>query len=161
MTATRHRHPRALTELAQRLRTLAHDEAANAGSTIHRFAVRQPAPLVIEEVEGDLVLEDGDPDFTVGDGLRQHIARYGLAGGDQIIVAHAGDEWHALDAASTSTPEGGSLAAGSYTLTGDTPTRTLDAATATTKDVANVLATLIRDLGVRDGRSRLRTDPGG
>lgn len=147
MTATRHRRPRALTELAQRLRALAHDEAVNAGTTVVRFAVRQPSPLLVEEIEGELVLEEGDPDFTVGDALRQHIARYGLAAGDQVIVAHTGEEWHALDAASASTPAPGSLTAASYTLTGDTPVRTLDVTTATVEDVANVVATLIRDLG--------------
>jgi hypothetical protein len=43
----------------------------------------------------------------------------------------------------------GALATGkTYTITGDTPTRTLTVATASATDVANVLATALRDLGL-------------
>lgn len=141
------RGPHVLAELAQRFHSVARQEAHNSGSSIERWRVRQAKPLLIEEIEGDLTLEDGDPDFTIGDSLRQLIATYGLEEDDQVLVVHAGKEWHAFDAASSATPTAGPLEAGDYTLTGDTPTHTLNPATATAKDVANVLATLIRDLG--------------
>lgn len=140
------RGPNVITELAQRVRSVARHEAQNNGSAIERWRVRQAKPLLIEEIEGDLTLEDGDPDFTVGDSLRQLIATYGLEEDDQVLVVHAGKEWHAFDAASNATPTAGPLEAGDYTLTGDTPTHALNPATATAKDVANVLATLLRDL---------------
>lgn len=146
MTARR-RPPHALSELAQRLRRMAREEALNTGTSVQRWRVVQESPLIIEELEGDLKLEDGDPDFTVGDALRQHIATYGIEKDDQVLVAHSGGEWHAFDAASASTPTAGPLEEGAYTISKDTPLRTLDPTTATTKDVANVVATLIRDLG--------------
>jgi hypothetical protein len=139
--------PHALSELAQRLKRMAREEAANSGTSVDRFRVIQEAPLVIEEIEGDLTLEEGDPDFTVGDALRQHIATYGIEKDDQILVAHAGKEWHAFDAASSSTPTGGPLESGSYTVSKVTTRRTLDPTTASTEDVANFVATLVRDLG--------------
>lgn len=140
------RHARPLTELAQRLRRVAREEAASSGS-VDRWTVLSAVPFVIEEIDGPLVLEDGDPDFVIGDLLRQHILRYGVTKGDQIIVVHSGGEWHALDAASGAELHAGALAAGSYTMTGGAATRTLDVSTATLPQVANVLATLIRDLG--------------
>jgi hypothetical protein len=131
-----------------RLKRMARDEAANVGTDMERWRVLQPTPLVIEQVEGDLTLEDGDPDFTIGDTLRQHVASYGLSKDDQVLVAHSGDEWHAFDAASNTTPvKAKALKAGAYTITGDTATRTLHVASASVEDVANVLATVIRDLG--------------
>lgn len=146
--SARGRSPQVLSELAQKIKNVASSEVTNKGTTVTRWKVKQAKPLLIEEVEGDLVLEEGDPDFTIGDSLRQHIASYGLEEGDQVLVVRSGEEWHAFDAASNTTPEASAeLEAGSYTITGDTPTHTLNVATATVKDVANVLATVIRDLG--------------
>lgn len=139
--------PHAVTDLAKRLRRLSREEAQRAGTNVERWAVIQTTPLLIEEAEGELVLEDGDPDLTIGSGLRQHIARYGLTKGDQVLVVRSSAEWHAFDAAPANEPIAGALKAGSYTITGATPTRTLHVATATAEDVANVLAALIQDLG--------------
>lgn len=94
------RSPHVLDELAMRLKRMAREELASTGTSVTRWRVSQATPLVIEEVEGDLTLEDGDPDFTVGDWLRQFIAQYGLAKDDQVIVAYTGGEWHAFDVAS-------------------------------------------------------------
>jgi hypothetical protein len=146
------RSPTVVTELARRIRHVARHEAQNAGTAVERWSVKQAKPLIIEEIEGDLTLEEGDPDFTVGDALRQHIASYGLSPGDQVLVAHAGQEWHAFDAASNTTPvkppaASPKLTPASYTIAGDTPLRTLDPTTATPEQTANVLATVIRDLG--------------
>lgn len=88
---------RPLTQLAQRLRRLAHDEARNVSTSIERWSVTQGNPLIIEELEGDLVLEEGDPDFVLGDTLRKYRASNALVAGDQVMVVHSGHEWHALD----------------------------------------------------------------
>lgn len=143
------RNPNALHDLAHGIRRLAHSEVVNHGTHIERWRVLQGKPLLIEEVEGDLVLEEGDPDFTIGDPLRQHIATYGLAKDDQVLVTKAGHEWHAFDAASNTTPAkpGTPLKAGTYTITGDTPLRVFNPTTVTLPQLANVVATLIRDLG--------------
>lgn len=89
--------PGTLGELAHRLRRLAREEVVNAGTHVARFQVRQASPLVIEEMDGDLVLEEGDPDFTIGDLLRHFRASNGLQVNDQVLVVHAGGEWHATD----------------------------------------------------------------
>lgn len=141
------RSPHVLSELAMRLRRMARDEAQNTGTSVQRFRVTQKHPLIVEELEGELVLEDGDPDFTIGEGLRQHIATYGVEKDDQILVSHSSDEWHAFDAVTGTEPSAGALEAGAYTITKAKAKRTLDPTSATVEDVANVVATLIEDLG--------------
>jgi hypothetical protein len=95
--------PNTLTELASRIRGIAHDEAVNNGTHFSRWTVRQPSPLIIEELEGDLVLEEGDPDFTIGDLLRKFRATNALVAGDQLLVIHASGEWHAVDVVTSRT----------------------------------------------------------
>lgn len=46
-----------------------------------RFKVRRPSPLVIDAVEGDLSLEEGDPDVEV------HGTTATLNAGDLVFVA--------------------------------------------------------------------------
>lgn len=84
-------------ELASRLRRLVREETQRSGTEMQRFRVRQASPLLIEEVEGDLVLEEGDPDLTLGDLLRKHIAANEVEEDDQVIVVKSSGEWHALD----------------------------------------------------------------
>lgn len=90
--------------LATRLREMARAEA-EAASGVERWTVRQASPLVIEQLDGELVLEEGDPDFTVGDWLRQLRTAYGIEVGSQVWVGRASSapddvEWHALDVVS-------------------------------------------------------------
>lgn len=92
-----------LPRLARRLRGVAREEAAKT-TVIERWRVIGTSPLIVEEVEGDLVLEDGDPDFAIGVALRQHIATYGIAEGDQMLVVRSGEEWHAFDAVTQAQP---------------------------------------------------------
>jgi hypothetical protein len=92
--------PHVVSQLAKRI--------AGRGSTpehaVERWQVSSTSPLLIEEIEGDLVLEDGDPDFTIGVALRQHIATYGIAVGDMMLVVRSGNEWHAFDAVTAIEP---------------------------------------------------------
>lgn len=134
-------------ELAKRIRGVAREEAGNSAPHVSRYRVTQPSPLIVEELEGDEVLEEGDPDFTIGDALRQHIASYGIAVHDQVLVIHAGGEFHAFDAASSATPVRQRLQAGDYSVENAEPARTLDPSTATTAQLANVVAALIEDMG--------------
>jgi hypothetical protein len=60
-----------------------------AGRTVHnvsppprRFKVRNADPLVVEELHGDLVLEEGDPDFEVEEALKTTRP----AAGDLVLV---------------------------------------------------------------------------
>lgn len=84
--------------LAQRLRTMVAEEHANGLSGAERFTVVHVTPtLVIEHLRSDLVLEDGDPDFTVGAWLRQYMLQYTLVVGDSIWCVREGLEWTAID----------------------------------------------------------------
>lgn len=57
-------------ELADEIRGIAREQAVNAVKPPRRFKVRRLDPLLLEEVNGDLVLEDGDPDFEIDERLK-------------------------------------------------------------------------------------------
>lgn len=84
-------------ELAQRIRRTVHDEHANGLSGAERFVVKSVSPLILEALSSDLVLEDGDSDFTVAAWLRQYIIDYTLHEGDQVWCVREGLEWTAID----------------------------------------------------------------
>lgn len=84
-------------QLALRLRQVVRDEHANTGSAVEKFTVISVTPLILDELNGNLILEDGDPDFTVGSWLRQYMLNYSLVVGDVVQVARNGSTWHALD----------------------------------------------------------------
>jgi hypothetical protein len=93
--------------LGAKLIGLARDEAEAVAGAIERWTVLHTNPLVIEQIDGDVILEEGDPDFTVGDWLRQHREIYGLVNGSLVWVAavpepEGGVEWHAFDVVSDS-----------------------------------------------------------
>lgn len=138
-----------LPELAKGVHEIANRAAARAAS-VERFKVTGTSPLMIEEIEGDLVLEEGDPDFTIGAALSQHIATYGIEVDDVVMVSRAGGEYHALDAATAAEPSdaGQPLSSTPYVFTGaGAPTRTLNLEAPSIANVANVLAQLLKDLG--------------
>lgn len=89
-----------LEQLAGRLRQLVLDTQHNYGSGVQRFKVTIVAPLTLTELGGELVLEDGDPDFTVGEALRARAVAAQVASGDLVWVAREGQEWHAFDVVS-------------------------------------------------------------
>lgn len=84
-------------ELALRLQRLVHDEHRNHLDGVERFTVASVDPLKLEHMGTNLMLEDGDPDFTVGAWVRQYMLNYTLAHGDQMWVLREGAEWHAVD----------------------------------------------------------------
>jgi hypothetical protein len=70
-------------ELADSIRGLAREEAQAVSPPVSRFKVLRVNPLTVEELDGDLVLEEGDPDVefdrallalrpAVGDVVRVH-----------------------------------------------------------------------------------------
>lgn len=88
----------ALDRLAARLQSMALHVHENYGSGVERFRCSKATnPLRITELGGELVLEDGDPDFTIGETLRSAIAGGTIHNGDLVLVARHAQEWHAFD----------------------------------------------------------------
>lgn len=89
--------PDVFARLALKLREMIRHEQVNNGTGVERFQVTSVSPLRIEHQGGDLVLEDGDPDFTVGSWVRQYMLNYALTAGDQVWCLREGQEWHVVD----------------------------------------------------------------
>jgi hypothetical protein len=87
-------------QLAMRLRALVREVHANELSGVDRFTVMTISPFVIGEVQGELTLEDGDPDFTLGETLRARVTAGQVAVGDLVWVGRNDGEWHAFDVVS-------------------------------------------------------------
>lgn len=88
-------------QLAERIRQTVRDVHANELSGVERFAVQIVNPFTVAQVQGELSLEDGDPDFTVGEALRVRLAAAQVAIGDLVWVARSDGEWHAFDVVSS------------------------------------------------------------
>lgn len=79
-------------ELADRIRALVDDRVEAAAPKVLRFKVLTSDPLVIEQVDGELVLEEGDPDVEIERGLiASPEARPDV--GDLVRVHHDGEDW--------------------------------------------------------------------
>jgi hypothetical protein len=94
-------------ELADELRSMVAATTVEAAKPPRRFRVMRQSPLLIEELQGELVLEEGDPDFSVDERLKpgDHVETYCPAGvghgvrnqgslpevGDIVIVEQ---DWH-------------------------------------------------------------------
>lgn len=76
-------------ELADRIRALARHEAHAVSPPVQRFKVTSANPLIIEEIHGDLVLEEGDPDVEIDRG----VLSVRPAVGDMVRVHHDGEDW--------------------------------------------------------------------
>lgn len=87
-------------ELASRLRRMVREVHTNELSGVTRFKVLTVNPLVVAELQGELTLEDGDPDFTIGEALRARAAAAQVSVGDLVWVAREDQEWHAFDVVS-------------------------------------------------------------
>lgn len=74
-------------DLAVKLRGMVRERARQAH--VDRFKVVQADPLVIEQVEGELVLEEGDPDFEIAKAVDDAVPTIG----DMVLVhqGHDGD----------------------------------------------------------------------
>jgi hypothetical protein len=86
--------------LALRIRQTSVDTQKNAGTGLMRFKVALTSPLTITELDGDLSLEDGDPDFTVGETLRARVVAGSVEINDLVWVAYQDQEFHAFDVVS-------------------------------------------------------------
>lgn len=76
-------------ELADRIRALARKEAHAVSPPVQRFKVTSSDPLIVEEVHGDLVLEEGDPDVEIDRAVLAD--RPGVD--DLVRVHHDGEDW--------------------------------------------------------------------
>jgi hypothetical protein len=78
-------------ELAQKLQAVAKGAAREAAPQLGRYRVTAVEPLTLEEVGGDALLEDGDPDFEVERWLRRYHEDVGLEVGDVVYVHDDGE----------------------------------------------------------------------
>lgn len=77
----------AVDELASRLVSM-HERTRRAH--VERFKVVQGAPLVIEQIHGNLILEEGDPDFEIADAVDTAAP----VKGDMVLVHQGADgDW--------------------------------------------------------------------
>lgn len=96
------RGPEVFDELALRLQQMVKDVHTNEASGVERFQVQHVSPLIITQLHGELVLEDGDPDFTIGETLKARLTAATVHNGDLIWCARSADqEWHAFDVVSS------------------------------------------------------------
>jgi hypothetical protein len=100
-TTARSRGANVFDELALAVQQLVRDVHANELSGVERFTVTTVTPFVIGEVGGELSLEDGDSDFTIGETLRARIAAAQVHVGDLVWVGRHDQEWHAFDVVSS------------------------------------------------------------
>lgn len=82
-------------DLATRIRGVARDHARAESPPTLRFRVASTGPLVLDQIDGDLVLNEGDPDFTIADAVDTGAP----AAGDVVLVEQTGasdnPEWFA------------------------------------------------------------------
>ncbi len=78
-------------DLADRIRSLVHRTVASrgGGGSVQRFKVISANPLVVEQIEGDLVLEEGDPDVDLVGALLADRPSIG----DTVLVHADGEDW--------------------------------------------------------------------
>jgi hypothetical protein len=91
---------RVFDDLALALQQMVRDVHANDLSGVERFTVTTVTPFVIGQVGGELSLEDGDPDFTIGETLRARIAAAQVTAGDLVWVGRHDGDFHAFDVVS-------------------------------------------------------------
>jgi hypothetical protein len=84
-------------DIAARLRELARTEIREHATAAERFKVVAIDPLALDQVDGDIILEEGDPDLVIGAWLQQYREQYGLPLDTYVIAIREDDEWHALD----------------------------------------------------------------
>jgi hypothetical protein len=100
---TQRRTPRSgnvFDDLAQAIQQTVRDVHANDLSGLERFTVATVSPFTIGQVQGELMLEDGDPDFTVGETLRARLAAAQVNVGDLVWVGRHDGDFHAFDVVS-------------------------------------------------------------
>jgi hypothetical protein len=86
--------------LALALQQMVRDVHHNDLSGLERYTVVALNPFAIAEVGGELSLEDGDPDFSMGETLRTRVGAGQVSAGDLVWVGRHSGEWHAFDVVS-------------------------------------------------------------
>jgi hypothetical protein len=76
-------------DLAQRLRGLCRDVVAETAPPVERWKVVASNPLVVEQITGDVVLEEGDPDVEIDRGVLADRP----AAGATVCVHFDGQDW--------------------------------------------------------------------
>lgn len=67
---------------------------------VERFTVALVNPFTITQLDGELQLEDGDPDFTIGETLRARLTGALVSNNDLVWVSRQDGEFHAFDVVS-------------------------------------------------------------
>lgn len=84
-------------QIAEKLRDHARD---SGGTEVQRYRVLRANPLLLDQVDGDERLEEGDDDFTITDSLRLYRTSHGLPSGTIVRVLATAEEFLAIDAES-------------------------------------------------------------
>lgn len=133
------------TEVAEELRGL----VSEGGADFQLYRVLRQSPLRLEQLDGDAVLEEGDEDFTVTDAVKEHRAKFGLAGATVRVVA-VGDEYLAMAVESAEdVSTGGAQAEGQAAQIA-----ALEATVATLEEAVAALLTIVTEAGI------VLTEPG-
>jgi hypothetical protein len=83
--------------LALRIRQTVRDVHSNELSGVERFSISLVNPFTIAQLDGDLVLVDGDPDFTIGETLRARLTSGLVQVNDLVWCSRQDQEFHAFD----------------------------------------------------------------
>lgn len=76
-------------ELVDEIRDMVRDEARQVSPPVERWKVTSSNPLVIEQVGGDVVLEEGDPDVE----FDRAVLDVRPDVDDTVRVHHDGQDW--------------------------------------------------------------------
>lgn len=79
-------------DLADRIRGMVRHEVDARSPRVERWKVVSSNPLVIEQIDGDLTLEEGDPDVEIDRRLIATVPDR-PAVGDLVRVHHDGQDW--------------------------------------------------------------------
>lgn len=95
--------PRVWDALADAIDGRIERHVSNATRT-ERWKVLLLAPPTFGQIQGDLVLEEGDPDLEITQWVRKYNATTGLAIGDVVLVHFSENEYSVYDVVSEGAP---------------------------------------------------------
>jgi hypothetical protein len=90
-------------DLADELDGMMSRHVANASRT-ERWKVLGVGPLLIGQLQGELTLEEGDPDLELTQWVRTYMESPGLVIGDVVLVHFSDEEYSAYDVVSGGAP---------------------------------------------------------
>jgi hypothetical protein len=86
-------------ELADMLEGRMASHVVNSAHT-ERWKVLKVSPLVVGQLQGELTLEEGDPDLEITQWVRTYMKSPGLQIGDVVLVLYADEEYSVHDVVS-------------------------------------------------------------